>query len=191
MRKRKLSVVLLLILVVVMTSVFVACNQTDTTTPQGPPIIENPTGPSTGLEGGRAIDSRQAWYMLKNAAFASVTQEKDTRYVNVDTAFVIGYAKDDSESVFVMRIAAALNLVHIDTPSAVKDQFLVELRQFAKSEITDLDDNSEITALAKNDGGKLLAGFYFYEGKLVADGRGIKNAAGETGESVHVVWTDN
>lgn len=192
MRKRKISVVLLLILLVVLTSVFVACNPTGTANPNPEPTpIPTPGPDNPDLNGGTPIDSRLAWNMLKNAAFAAVSQESDSRYINVDTSFILGYAKDGSENVFVMRVAVAMNLAPQSTKAQVQDQFLVELRQFGASEIKDAQDNEAINNLVKNDGGELLAGFYFYEGKLVADVRGIKNAAGETGESVHVVWTDN
>lgn len=193
MRKRKLSVVLLLILVVVMTSVFVACNPTDTptnTTPPDIPIDQPGVGPD--INGGKAIDSRVAWNMLKNAAFAAGSQEKDSRYVNVDTSFVLGYGKDGNSSIFVLHIAVAMNAA-LQTSRAAKrdDQLVVELLQFGTAQISNVSDTAAVNAAVQGGEGKLLAGFYFYDGKLVADVRGIKNAADETGESIHVVYTDN
>ena len=192
MRKRKISVVLLLVLLVVMTSVFVACNPTGNANIPEPTPIPKPDPSDPIIGDGKTIDSKVAWNMLKDAAFAAATQESDSRYINVDTSFVLGYEKDGSDSVIVLRLAIAMNLTEqSQRTGGIDDQFLIELRSFGKSEIKDAGDSGAVNTLVKNGGGELLAGFYFYEGKLVADVRGIKNAAGERGESVHVVWTEN
>ncbi|MDE6060063.1 MAG: hypothetical protein K2G31_01130, partial [Clostridia bacterium] len=191
MRKRSLSVILLLILVIVMTAGLVACDHktVDGTLPdlnqgQG----ENPPPPI--INDAETMGAQAAWKMLKDAALASAVQGNDSRYVSVDNSFVLGFDKDGFESVFVMRVAAAIDLL-ADSESDTSE-ILVELRQFLKSDLGNTaSDSAALSKLAAEGKGELLTGMYYYEDKLVADLRGIKRAMNTEQEAVHVVYTEN
>jgi len=189
MRKRRLSVVLLLVLVVIMTAVFAACNPTQPNDSGDLPNL-NPGDPNDpGISESQTISSQKAWTMLKEAAFAAATKENDNRYISFDTSFILGFGKDGYESLFVMRVAAAIDNKAKQNGND-DSEMLIELRQFEKSALgAAAADTNELSRLTANGEGKLLAGFYYYEGKLVADVRGIKRAAGQKDEAVHVVWT--
>ena len=186
MRKKRLSVVLLLILVVVLTSVLVACNN-NTANPDAPVDPITPEKP-VETEGVTILGSQTAWKELKNAAMAATAQGKDSRYVYLDTAVVLGYAKDAAESLFVLRVATSVDLRADD----VKDEseILVELRQLSSADTKGKNiSGDEALALVKQEKGKLLVGMYYYEDKLVTDLRGIKK--GTEGAAVHAVYTNN
>ncbi|MDE5601036.1 MAG: hypothetical protein K2J16_00875, partial [Clostridia bacterium] len=191
MRKRSLSVILLLILVIVMTAGLVAC---DRKTVDSPLPDLNPgkpdTPPSSNIGDVETMGAQSAWKMLKDAAFAKSVQDNDSRYISVDNSFVLGFDKDGFESVFVMRVAAAVDLLAEDGTDT--SEILVELRQFLKSDLGDTaKDSAALSKLAVEGKGKLLTGMYYYESKLVVDLRGIKHAMNTEQEAVHVVYTEN
>ena len=178
-----LTIVLLAMMISVLLFGLVACgtnNSGETTNP----IIPTPT-PTPGVDESKTLGSQQAWKVLKDAALAAAGDEKDSRYINFDTTFVLGFNKDSYDTLVTMRFAG-----RIDTLAKAESdtsELLVEFRQFKTSELAGKKmDNETICAMAASGQGKLLLGTYYYEGKLVTDLRGIKKDAG-----VHVVWTDN
>ncbi|MDE6302967.1 MAG: hypothetical protein K2M36_05220, partial [Clostridia bacterium] len=186
MRKRRLSVVLLLILVVVLTSVLVACNNNVPDPSHQPEEIKPPQPVET--DGVKVIGSQTAWKELKTAAMAATAQGKDSRFVYLDTAVVLGYSKDSAESLFVLRVATSVDLRAED----VKDEseILVELRELSSADTKGKNiSGDEALELVKQEKGKLLVGMYYYEDKLVTDLRGIKK--GTDGAAVHAVYTNN
>ena len=178
MRMRKLSLVLLLVLVSVMLFGMVACNPTDNGTTENP-VIPTPT-PNPGIDNSEYLGSQAAWNLFKEAALKEAGSEKNKRYINVDTAFVLGFSKDSFDSLIVARFAGK-----IDTQDDSKSQILVEFRKLTAEINGRKVDQDTICTMAKNGEGTLLFGAYYYEGKLVADMRGIKK-----GDGVHVVYTD-
>lgn len=178
MRMRKLSLVLLLVLVSVMLFGMVACNPTNNGNTDTP-VIPTPT-PDPDIDNSEYLGSQEAWNIFKEAALAEAHSEKDKRYINVDTAFVLGFSKDSYDSLIVARFASK-----IDSQDDSKSQILVEFRKLSSEINGRTVDKDTVCTIAKNGEGTLLFGAYYYEGKLVADMRGIKK-----GDGVHVVYTD-
>lgn len=178
MRMRKLSLVLLLVLVSVMLFGMVACNPTNNGNTDTP-VIPTPT-PDPDIDNSEYLGSQEAWNIFKAAALAEAHSEKDKRYINVDTAFVLGFSKDSYDSLIVARFASK-----IDSQDDSKSQILVEFRKLTSEINGRTVDKDTVCTMAKNGEGTLLFGAYYYEGKLVADMRGIKK-----GDGVHVVYTD-
>lgn len=184
MRKLKgLTIVLLAMMISVLLFGLVACGTNDSGNTTNP-VIPTPT-PNPGIDDSKTLGSQQAWKVLKEAALAAASDEKDSRYINADTTFILGFNKDSYDSLVTMRFAG-----RIDTQADVNNdtsEILVEFRQFKTAELAGKNlDNETICAMAASGEGKLLMGVYYYEGKLVTDLRGIKKD-----EGVHVVWTDN
>ena len=99
---RKLSLVLLLVLVSVMLFGMVACNPTNNGNTDTP-VIPTPT-PDPDIDNSEYLGSQEAWNIFKEAALAEAHSEKDKRYINVDTAFVLGFSKDSYDSLIVARL---------------------------------------------------------------------------------------
>ncbi|HBW05592.1 MAG TPA: hypothetical protein DEF02_03285, partial [Clostridiales bacterium] len=178
MRMRKLSLVLLLVLISVMLFGLVACNpKTDGNTDT--PVIPTPT-PNPDPDNSVYIGAQDFWNAFKAAALNEAGAEKDKRYIRVDTAFVMGFSKDSSDSLIVARFAG-----NVDTVEDSNSEILVEFRKLTSEIDGRTVDQDTICTMAKNGEGTLLFGAYYYEGKLVADMRGIKK-----GDGVHVVYTD-
>ena len=181
MRMRKLSLVLLLVLIITMIFGMVACDHAGGGNVDNP-VIPTPTpDPNDEPSNSEYIGPQDAWKLFKDAALLEAGAEKDKQYINVDTAFVLGFAKDSYESLIVARFAGKIDRVNDDN-----SQILVEFWKLGKDQIAGRTlDRQTITDMAKDGKGTMLFGAYYYNGKLVADMRGIKK-----GDGVHVVYTD-
>lgn len=180
MRMRKLSLVLLLVLIITMIFGMVACDHAGGGNVDNP-VIPTPTPDDDEPSNSEYIGPQDAWKLFKDAALLEAGAEKDKQYINVDTAFVLGFAKDSYESLIVARFAGKIDRVNDDN-----SQILVEFWKLGKDQIAGRTlDRQTITDMAKDGKGTMLFGAYYYNGKLVADMRGIKK-----GDGVHVVYTD-
>lgn len=179
MRMRKLSLVLMLVLISVMLFGLVACNP-KTGGDIDAPVIPTPSPDNPDIDNATYIGAQDFWNAFKAAALNEAGAEKDKRYIRVDTAFVMGFSKDSSDSLVVARFAG-----NIDTLDDSNSEILVEFRKLATEINGRTVDQDTICTMAKKGEGTLLFGAYYYEGKLVADMRGIKK-----GDGVHVVYTD-
>ena len=126
-----LTIVLLAMMISVLLFGLVACgtNNSGSTTN---PIIPTPT-PTPGVDESKTLGSQQAWKVLKDAALAAAGDEKDSRYINFDTTFVLGFNKDSYDTLVTMRFAG-----RIDTLAKAESdtsELLVEFRQFKTSEL--------------------------------------------------------
>ena len=146
MRMRKLSLVLLLVLVSVMLFGMVACNPTNNGNTDTP-VIPTPT-PDPDIDNSEYLGSQEAWNIFKEAALAEAHSEKDKRYINVDTAFVLGFSKDSYDSLIVARFASK-----IDSQDDSKSQILVEFRKLTSEINGRTVDKDTVCTMAKNGEG--------------------------------------
>ena len=150
MRMRKLSLVLLLVLISVMLFGMVACNPASGDGNTEAPVIPTPT-PGGDSDNFVYKSSQEAWQIFKTAALNKANEEKDKRYINVDTAFVLGFSKDAYDSLIVMRFASK-----IDTQDDAGSEILVEFRKLTAELNGKKIDHDSICTSAKNGEGTLL-----------------------------------
>ena len=182
MRMRKLSLVLLLVMVSVMLFGLVACN-TSSGDNSTTPVIPTPNPGGDIVDNKTMLDSQIAWQLFKTVALnAGAESSRGSRYISVDTTFILGFQKDSYDSLVTMRFAGKID-TEANSQADDTSEILVEFRQFKNDELGDATvDADRITTLSSSGQGKLLFGAYYYEGKLVTDMRGLK-------KGVQVVWT--
>ena len=94
MRMRKLSLVLLLVMVSVMLFGLVACN-TSSGDNSTTPVIPTPNPGGDIVDNKTMLDSQIAWQLFKTVALnAGAESSRGSRYISVDTTFILGFQKD-------------------------------------------------------------------------------------------------
>ena len=146
MRTRKLkglTIVLMTLLISTMLFGLVACGTKDTGSTTNP-VIPTPT-PEPDPNESKVMGSQEAWNMLKSAALATVG-DKDSRYINFDTTFVLGFNKDAYDSLVTMRFAGRVDTQA--TASYDTSEIMIEVRQFKGEELAGKTlDNATVCAM--------------------------------------------